>query len=395
MKKPKIVITKLPKWSYAQWFLLGLYELKRRGDISLSFRLGLIDRLSLYIDNYYAFGVGQRYMSGHDTFCVEGYMQDGNKRKWFCIDHQDSPYLFDSGLLDKVSIYFKMQCPKEFDERGFRLAEGVYAPWTDHQHIDSSVLIPQRGKRKPLTNLFSNIEKVRPLMVGPRHLAYGNGYKALHHGLLHDLNLDCPEATEKMMCYFGNSLGPKPSPESNIADICDYNWESDIMALWKGEIEHPNEKRSKANKILESMGNGYDARLIRDGHSDGSADSVRKDLVIPLEKFCDHISHYQYNLNISGYRLSIPNRFIESFLVGTAIVTDKLAVKWYKPFDSEVFETVEMGYAKDKDVDWDKFRSDITNLPVVSKKEVFAAFQSKWAPEKVAEYIITELTNAR
>lgn len=50
------------------------------------------------------------------------------------------------------------------------------------------------------------------------------------------------------------------------------------------------------------------------------------------------------NLNISGYRMSVPNCFIESFMVGTAIMTDELFVKWYKPFDKEVFETIGMSY---------------------------------------------------
>ncbi len=68
------------------------------------------------------------------------------------------------------------------------------------------------------------------------------------------------------------------------------------------------------------------------------------ELIIPLDKFGLHVGKFQYNLNISGYRLSMTNRFIESFMDGTAVLTDKLYVKWYKPFTSEVIKTVEMGY---------------------------------------------------
>ncbi len=60
----KIVITSLPKWSYFQWFLLGFYKLQRQGDLNIVFKLPLVDRLSLYIDNYYLFVLGQRYYSG-------------------------------------------------------------------------------------------------------------------------------------------------------------------------------------------------------------------------------------------------------------------------------------------------------------------------------------------
>ena len=59
------------------------------------------------------------------------------------------------------------------------------------------------------------------------------------------------------------------------------------------------------------------------------------------------------------YCKSIPNRFIESFIIGTGIVTEKLSVEWYKPLDKvEIFETVEMGNLPMKDVEWDKFKED-------------------------------------
>lgn len=393
MIKNKIVITSLPKWSYFQWFLLGFYKLQRQGDLDIVFKLPLVDRLSLYIDNYYLFGVGQRYYSGKDSFCLEGYLESGGIKKRFCIDHQDSPYLFDSKQLQDVDLYFKMQCPKEFDKKGFRLNDDVWIPWTDHAHVDSELAVSMRGPRKPCSNLFENINKIRPLMVGPRHLGYGNGYRALNKGLINCMLSQSNPAEKTLMCYFGNSLGPKPSQDICDDSPIDFNWESDLMARFT-QLGHPNEKRSRATKILQQLGANYDGRLIRDGYADGSADIVHKEQIVPLEDFCEHISHFKYNLNISGYRLSIPNRFIESFMVGTAIVTDKLAVKWYKPFDREVFETVEMGYLSDDKVDWGRFQFDIDHLPKVDKKDVCKAFDEKWEPSKVASYMIDELLNS-
>ena len=86
--------------------------------------------------------------------------------------------------------------------------------------------------------------------------------------------------------------------------------------------------------------------------------------------------------------MSIPNRFIESFLVGTAIMTDKLAIKWYKPFGKEVIETVPMGYLLNDKVDWSQFETDIQNLPTVSKEDVIKEYNDKWEPRVVAKYII-------
>ena len=395
MNKIKVVIESLPKWSYVQWFLLGFYKLQQQGKIDLVFKIPLIDSLSLYIDNYYLFGIGQRYYSGRNSFCLEGYVEIEGKKIKFCIDHQDSPFLFDAKLLDEVNIYFKMQCPKTFDEKGFRLTDKVWIPWTDHSHLDTNIPISQRGKRKGCVNLLNNVDKIRPLMVGPRHLGYGNGYHALNKGLLNYMKSKDLMTDKTLMCYFGNSLGPVPSKGIFKDSYIDYSWESDIMAKYAGMLNHPNEKRYHATKLIQQMGSAYDGRLIREGSSEGAASKVNTNQIVPLKSFCDFVSHFKYNLNISGYRLSIPNRFIESFMAGTAIVTDKLSVKWYLPFDKEVVETVEMGYLPNQEVDWERFSYDIEHLPPVEKTDICKAFDEKWEPSKVALYMISVLLNQK
>ena len=394
MEIPHIYITQLPKWSYPQWFLLGFYLLEREKQITLHFRLPIINQLSLYVDNYYIYGIGQRYYSGKDTFNLQGYVEYKGMHKSFCIDHQDSPFLFDSELLEKVDVYFKQQCPIEFRPEGFYLTDDVVIPWTSHIHVNESLPISQRGERIPCDNLFPNLHKVKPLMEGPRHLGFGNGYKALMNGYNNYIKRNCFIAEKLLMCYFGNSYGPIPSSDLGEERSIDYNWESDIMAEWHGIINHPNEKRQIVSKLLSTKGDLYDARLIREGHSDGTAEKINKDKIVPLKDFCDHISHFQYNLNISGYRKSIPGRFIESFMVGTAILTDKLSVKWYKPFGKEVVETVEMGYLPNSEVNWQQFENDLACLPEVRKTDVLAAFEEKWAPIKVAEYILEEILSS-
>ena len=148
------------------------------------------------------------------------------------------------------------------------------------------------------------------------------------------------------MCYFGNAKGPVARKVSQKE--FDVDEEAQILGFFGEAIQHPNEKRAKSADIISEIHPKelYDARIINRGNSDNGGMNKDKNLIVPIENFCDHIAQFQYNLNISGYRKSIPNRFIESFISGTGIVTDKLSVKWYKPFDKEVFETVEMGYLK-------------------------------------------------
>lgn len=70
------------------------------------------------------------------------------------------------------------------------------------------------------------------------------------------------------------------------------------------------------------------------------------------------------------------------------VIRNKLAVKWYKPFNEEVYETVPMGYLPMSQVDWSKFEFDMNHLPRLNSEKVVEAFEGKWAPMVVAQYII-------
>ena len=81
-------------------------------------------------------------------------------------------------------------------------------------------------------------------------------------------------------------------------------------------------------------------------------------------------------------------------MVGTAIVTDKLHVKWFKPFEEEVIESVEMGYKTMNSVDWDSFEKDLKKLPTTNPSSIVDLYERKWGPVVVAEYIITTVKNS-
>lgn len=390
--KTKVVITKMStRWNYFQIFLLGFYHLENSGDIQFKFRCNWLARLAVILPHITFL---ERLLNkfnrllNKDSYNIEGYVEENGMRKYFAIDSADAPYIFDSEQLERVDKYFKMQCPKDIEPYlGFRFTDDVRIPYCDHRHKNEKLGLTEKGERKLCSNLAKNLHKIKPSVVGFRRLSFGISRKALQSGYDNYLHSATKSQSERVMCYFGNALGPKPT--ALMGEHPDWDWEADIMGHFGESVSHPNEKRSFVGKIIETMGKGYDARVICDNYSDIKA-AKREDLEIPLGKFCDHIAKFEYNVNVSGYRMSIPNRFMESFIVGTAILTDKLAIKWYAPFDEEVVETVEMGYLPNSEVDWERFKQDLENLPTVDKQQVLYRFEEKWAPRKVAKYIIEE-----
>jgi len=392
--RPKVTIVSVKRWDYFQWFLLGFYELEQDGIIDLEISCSIIERNFLWCPSRFAQRVGNRFLREYrkryeDSYHLVGKIEypDGRKRR-FCIDSADAPFLFDRDILERTDAYFKMQCPLRFETGGFRLSKNVVAPWCDHQHRDAALGLTTRGERKPFADIVSFVERIHPLMIGPRRLSLGNRFENLRKGYRNYVSSYSVQKKKRIMCYFGNAQGPQPEKDVSRETV-DWDWEADILGAYDGVLEHPNVKRAHIADLIASIGNDCDARVISRGVAD-SSDSVKDATkTVPLEEFCAFVAQFQYNTNISGYRLSIPNRFIESFMVGTAIITDKCSVRWYLPFDScEVIETVRMGYELDADVDWECVLQDLQNAPESDPSNVRAAFERKWKPNVVAQYIV-------
>lgn len=402
MKIPTVVITKIPylHQSYFQWFLTGLYILKEEQKINFRFSgLNPFRRLSFLTKNENIckalFGIEYYILNrGVDKrdYNLEGYVLFESEKKYFCMDCSDAPYSFDSSLLEKVDLYFKMQCPIDFNPEGFPLTPSVIAPYCDRKFKTTRKVGKKiSGEREKCSNLFDNLHKIKPAMIGIRRLSFSNSKKSLLTSYNQKLQLKSDTYVGKAMCYFGSASGPV-AKDYSPSDIPDYTAEAEIMAYYGDRLHHPNLKRSVVTSILKSLGSKYDARLINEGASDSREGVRHTDLIIPLEKFSEHVSKYEYNINISGYRMSIPNRFIDSFMVGTAIFTDKLSVKWYLPFDKdEVIETIPMGYLPETMVDWEKYKEDLLSLPPVNRERVLELFREKWAPQVFAQYVINTI----
>lgn len=393
-EKMKVVITDLSNCSYYyQWFIYGLMLLDKSGQIDLQFKVNPVQRLSLMrglcviskaFTKFYSI-VNKKLSRAEPKMknLFRGYAIEGNEKRFFCIDSADAPFMYSSKELKECDVYFKMQCPKEFREEGFYLGD-ICIPYIDYEYVNSGDKYKIKAQRKNCNEVNANLNKIKPLLVAVRKLSIGNDFKSLDTGYQNLVSSRSVSHVQKAMCYFGSSKGPKPSP---YTDKPDFDWEADILSYFGDRINHPNEKRAKIAEILKSLGEGYDARIINRGFSDinSKPDASR---IISLKDFSKHVAKFEYNVNVSGYRMSIPNRFMDSFVCGTAIATDNLSVKWYQPFDDEVVEIGPMGYYCDDEVDYNAIKECLKNLPTVSKKHVIDKYEKYWAPEKCAKYIV-------
>lgn len=396
---PEIVITNLSNHiSYIQWFVYGLMLLSRENKIRLKFRLSLIQRMLLTNNMmllWRAINKIKRMFDGSaevkaKALYMRGYVKIKGEKRTFCIDYADSPNMFSGKLLETVDCYFKLQCPKNIIEEGFKLGD-IYLPYFDSEFenpLDNGKI---KGKRKLCPQVYKYRDKIKPLMVAVRSMGNSCSFKeldAFYRNLLKSRDI---EKSKTAMCYFGFAYGPVPSEHVVYPD---YDWESDIMGYFGNQLHHPNEKRNKIADILSSMGDKYDARVICSGNSDGESGSQRTDLIIPLKDFSAFVAQFQYNINVSGYRMSIPARFIDSFICGTAIATDNLEVKWYHPFGKEVFEFGEMGYLRDENVNYSTIREKLASLPQINKSEIIDIYEKYWSPKAVANYLVATTINS-
>lgn len=306
--------------------------------------------------------------------CLMGFVQKAHKRVHFVYDYIDTPYNFSRQGLMQSDVYFKAQCPIRIDQTGFELAPEAVVPFHDF--------------------VLDYRQKIVPAMLGVRQLALASDYASLHEGYQNLLNSRVTNKDEErksnklLMAYFGSDFGVEPVEVDQAIPPQRVYGEAAILGYFGGRISHPNLKRSKAVRIIQTLGQNFDARLINTKDPITNEAVTHANLVVPLRDFSRHVAQFNYNLNISGFRMSIPNRFVDSFVVGTKVLTDKLSVKWYRPFEAEVQETVPMGYLPDKQVDWVGFERDLLELKPTSRSEIIRRFEEVWSPTAFAHYVV-------
>lgn len=155
MSKPIVVVTDLSnRIIYYQWFVYGFMLLDKSGIIKLKFDLPLSQKL--YVINHAQFFVRclnkiKNHFQGNKEIKTEayfrGYVLDEKGKHTFCIDSADSPNMFSGTLLRFCDVYFKIQCPKEFDSKGFKIGN-EYIPFL----IQNLKIQKMRERRKQSAN---------------------------------------------------------------------------------------------------------------------------------------------------------------------------------------------------------------------------------------------------
>ena len=376
--KKVIVITDIGDWAYFQWFLYGFYLLQRKKEICIKFKLSPFQKMTTLFRNEHLCKLLYKLNSKHEKRYLKGFLIENGKEMHFCIDCSDSPFVFNVKLLESVDRYFKIQCPKVIDKDGFRLNKRILVPFLSDEKVCD------RHCKNITCKVIKFKNKIMPLMVGPRRMSYSNTFWSLNRFFKKATLLSKNKKTKSIMCYFNNDVPPTPEAGNGV---CDFDSEASLCFYYKGYINHPNIKRGRMADIVNGLGHSCDGRIIN--RSDFSPTGNKSsDLYIKLKDFPSFVSDFVWNVNISGFRLSAPNRFLESFMVGTRVFTDKLHVKWFDSFGDGVFETIDMGYELLTDSDWNKITEDLKKC-LTDKKEVDTF--SKWNPELVANYILKSL----
>jgi len=332
--------------NYFQWLLLGLMELSNKQIITFEFsEVGVIGRGLQRL---------KAKFSADKRYCIEGRICHQGQELRFAYDISDTPFLFDQKVLDRVDYYFKAQYPKDIASGHFTLSE-VF----DYQYPDQ---------------VMENLEKIKPALLGTRHLGKSLKYLDMLGYYRNLVSSTSDIKSKKCFIYFGSDNFPESIDSSSYDD------EGYFFSQLKAPSQHPNIMRGWfVNHFKDDC--RFSCFLLNKHIGDE----------IAFDNFHQTVALHYYNLNISGYRMSLPNRFMDSFVVNTAVLTDNLSVQWYVDFSEYVFEFGEIGYSKQTDSSKQALVNTINQqLDSIEydNKKLTRFYQDYLAPEAFARYVI-------
>lgn len=353
---------------YFDWLATGLHLLAEAGQLDFTPQTTATTQPFLLHPRLLpaAYRLAPRLMAalgrGWNTI-ITGTFEQGGKTLRFVFDASDSPYFFLTDLLAEYDLYFKCQCPTAFAPAGFPIADGVFVPW----HPD----------------VLQYQQKIRPAMLGrplSRRLHLRDNLRVLQNWQAQGRGpKDLP-----FFAYFGtDKQPPRTGPEG-------------VLQLRFGErIGHPNPKRGVLVEGLRSRyGANADARIIT---SDVAA---RRGPKLSDATFSAQAARSWHNLNVSGFRRSLPFRFCDSFLLRACVPTDALAVRWYEPLEAgtEYVDLGALGYEPDAAVDWTRVWTLLDQLASESDAQradratrIAQRFDQLWHPQAFASYVVKAL----
>ena len=353
-----------PYMDYFEWLVFGLQLLHDAGEIE--FRLQTTTTTPPF-QLHPKLGPALRRvvpglmdaLSRGSGAILTGAVQVADQKRRFVLDLGDSPYNFQVEQLLETDVYFKAQCPLTFDPRGFPIAADAFVPY--HPDVLSyQARIHPAMLGRPLSRTLRQTPNARVL---EQWLAAGRATKDL-----------------ALFAYFGSDVGLSHGPEGVV------------MQRFGARVAHPNQKRGR---LVAEMRKRYprdcDARILATAHDD------RRGAKISDARYPAMVGRVWHNINISGFRRSLPFRFVDSFLVGATVPADTLALRWYAPFEmgTEVIELGDMGYEREDAVDWSRVWRVLDGLysePLAVRRErqrhIAARFEQLWHPRAFARYVV-------
>lgn len=377
---PKVIINCLPirNRGYFEWLYTGLQILNEEGKIELlhegsSWDLFLRKHPRVYGKLNSRFPDLCKLIFPVDHFSMFGRVEMKGKSTRFAYDVTDSPFTYALAHLELADVYFKTQCPVSWEETGYPLSNTISVPY--HPEV------------------LRQSEKIRPAMsTGPitstfdlkRNLKLLDSYASIK----------VEEKKLRIFASFGGDRGPVPWSVTDEAPAPhNYHNERSIVSFHGESIQHPNEKRAEVVRILRSWGvDDVDARIWNSRDQSIQGDALKWD------DYLKTVSRSVFNLNVSGFRRSMPFRFLDSFQLGCGILTDTLGTRWYRDFDKEleVIEYGDLGYESQENTDWAVIETrlyeiyDRINLSQNKSADIRKMFHEKWHPGKLAEYFVSE-----
>jgi hypothetical protein len=376
MSRAKVIFTLMPPrtMAYYDWLVTGLEILKEQNQIEIEYRgcwWDKILRCPKVVGAIWKYSVPLLdFVSPIDYVCLTGRVEVQDKVMNFAIDFADSPFSYSTGLLEAVDLYFKVQCPVRFDREGFPLAHRVRIPY--HPEV------------------FTFEQKIRPAMLGRplgRSLKLKRNLNALRRW---EAAVASPKDI-RILASFGSAKSPPPrTPQTPLPAPYNFESEGTLLARWGERVHHPNKKRARVVEILNGFGKpGIEARLWR---NNPNAKPIGDD------DYMRAVGRALVNVNISGFRRSLPFRFMDTFLGCGAVATDTLAIRWYREFEKgvEIFDLGDLGYEPEEEVNWTKLNHTLealyektTNFQQ-NAKDVRALYERKWAPSVFASHFLNE-----
>ncbi len=360
MKAPVVTITNycLNHVGYFDWLVTGFGLLQQQGKLDL--RLKLPAAKAALSHRYVRWGAKAiapemvKRING-TMWWLEGEIDYGGKRASFVFDVTDHGNSYAEHLLPHCHRYFKCQLPDSFPQP---------------QKICSNISRPMPAAAIEFAH------KIKPAMLGrplSRALDVRKNIKLLSDW---ESKASAKKST-RILAYFGGDSDPEST--SRLKDF-------------QGQYQHPNVKRGRLVKCLRGFpADRVDARLVHSQDSSLLGPELSDD-----ESYAKKVASAAYNVNISGLSLSLPFRFIDSFLLGTAVLTDTLGIHWYEPFDAEeVIELGAMGYELEGEVDWQNIESRLQQYINSDSSNDEARFlflreryQRLWSPQALAQYVL-------